>query len=102
MMKLLIVTSVEQYNKDVLKLFDEAGIESFSGSEIDGYRKLDPMIMTHSWFAGEPGGAESRMFFSFTKENNVKAMFQAIENHNKLIGAGNPIRAVVLPIENYI
>ena len=38
-MKLLIVTVVEQFEKEILRLFKKANIESFSGSDIDGYKK---------------------------------------------------------------
>lgn len=39
-MKLVIVTTVSAFQKDVLKLFKQADIEAFSSSEIDGYKRL--------------------------------------------------------------
>ena len=36
-MKLVIVTAVEQFENDVLKLFKKADIKNFSSSDIDGY-----------------------------------------------------------------
>ena len=64
-MKLIIVTAVEQFQKDVLKLFKKAQIESFSSSEIDGYKDATSLLMTSSWFPSEKGGNESSLFFSF-------------------------------------
>ena len=60
-MKLLLVTAVAQFEDDVSRLFREAGIKSFSGSDIDGY-KNSPALLASSWFPGKSGGVESRIF----------------------------------------
>jgi len=101
-MKLLIVTAVEQYHKEVLNLFKEAGIESFSGSEIDGYKTAKSLLMTNSWFPGESGGAESSLFFSFTQDDKVDILFKLIEEFNAHLETSNPLKAAVVPIEKYI
>ncbi|MDG1573351.1 hypothetical protein OZ410_13560 [Robiginitalea sp. M366] len=98
-MKLLIVTVVDQFKSEVLALFKKAGIESFSGSEIDGYKSLPPLMMTQSWFPGEKGGNESRMFFSFTDADHIDTLFGLMEEFNAHLETNNPIKAVVVPIE---
>lgn len=101
-MKLLMVTAVEEYRKEVLKLFKQAGIERFSGSEIDGYKTGESIMMTNSWFPSEAGGAESILYFSFTQNDKVDKLFQLILAFNSSLETNNPIRAVVLPIEKHI
>ena len=101
-MKLLIVTVVEEFQKEVLQLFKKANIESFSGSEIDGYKNVESLLMTSSWFPSEKGGAESSLFFSFTEEEKIDDLFDLIEAFNKNLETNNPIKAVVVPIERYI
>ncbi len=64
-MKLVIVTAVEEFQKEVLKLFKKANIQNFSSSDIDGYKNGAPILMASSWFAGEKTGNESHLFFSF-------------------------------------
>ena len=54
-MKLLIVTSVSEFQKEILKIFKMAGIEAFSRTEIDGYKNANSVIATVSWFPGEKG-----------------------------------------------
>ncbi|PNQ72588.1 hypothetical protein C1T31_10560 [Hanstruepera neustonica] len=98
-MKLVIVTAVEEFHKDVIKLFKKAGIESFSESEIDGYKNSPTLLATNSWFASEKGGNESNMFFSFTEEIHIDALFDLIRTFNSNLETNNPIRAIVLPIE---
>ncbi|MDX1544841.1 MAG: hypothetical protein R3214_12935 [Christiangramia sp.] len=99
-MKLLIVTSVSEFQKDILKIFRESHIEAFSSSEIGGYK--NSLVATQSWFPGEKGANESRMFFSFTDDTKIDGLFKLIIEFNKQLETDNPVRAIVLPIERHI
>jgi hypothetical protein len=101
-MKLLIVTSVVAFHKDVLKLFKKANIEAFSSSEIDGYKNGNSLVATQSWFPGDKGGNESVMLFSFTEEEKITQLFRYLKEYNEKLETNNPVRAVVLPIERSI
>lgn len=101
-MKLVIVTSVEEFQKDVLKLFKKANIHNFSSSDIDGYKNGASVIMTSSWFPSEKFGNESRLFFSFTEDENIDALFDLIKEFNAALETNNSVRAVVVPIERNI
>ncbi|WP_142785890.1 hypothetical protein [Changchengzhania lutea] len=101
-MKLLIVTVVEEYHKDIIQLFKDAKIENFSESDIDGYKNPAALLMTSSWFPSSKGGADSRMFFSFTEGKNIDAAFKLIKEFNAELVTNNPIKAIVVPIEKFI
>ncbi len=101
-MKLVIVTAVEEFQKEVLKLFKKANIESFSSSDIDGYKNGSSILMASSWFSGEKAGNESHLFFSFTEEEPIVALFSLIKEFNNNLETNNPIKAVVVPIEKFI
>lgn len=101
-MKLVIVTVVEDFEPEVLQLFKNAGIEQFSGSEIDGYRNQASVLRAASWFPGKAGGVESSLFFSFTEADKIRRLFKEIEVFNSKMDTDNPVRAVVMPIEEYI
>jgi hypothetical protein len=101
-MKLLIVTVVEQFEKEVLKLFKKAEIENFSSSDIEGYRNLNSLLANSSWFPSEASGAASGMFFSFTDDVKIDAFFSLVKAYNMNLETANPIKAVVVPIERYI
>lgn len=100
--KLVIVTAVDQFRNDVLRLFKKAGIESFSGSEIDGYKTAAPLLMTQSWFPGERGGNESHLYFSFTDQSHIDTLFELIQAFNQTLETNNPVKAIVVPIERVI
>ncbi|MBT8258234.1 MAG: hypothetical protein KJO49_07160 [Bacteroidia bacterium] len=101
-MKLLIVTSVEEYSKDVYKLFKHSGISSFSGSQIEGFKNVPTLLKTSSWFPSEQGGTESSLYFSFEREEKIKELIKRIKEYNNNLDSDNPIRAIVIPIESYI
>ena len=101
-MKLVLVTTVEEFHKDVIKLFKKAGIESFSESEIDGYKTNNGLLLSTNWFGSEKAGNESLMFFSFTDEKLIAILFELIKEFNSKLETNNPIRAVVVPIEKHI
>ncbi|MCK0130003.1 hypothetical protein MWU59_00665 [Flavobacteriaceae bacterium F08102] len=101
-MKLVIVTSVEQFQQDVLKLFKKANIENLSSADIDGHKNTSAMLLRTNWFSSEKQGNESSLFFSFTEDENIETLFNLIKEFNRSIETNNPIRAVVVPIEKYI
>ena len=101
-MKLVIVTAVKEFQKDVLKLFNNANIENFSSSDIDGYKNGSSILMASNWFSGGKGGNESSLFFSFTEEEHIDVLFKLIKEFNTNLVTNNPVKAVVVPIEKFI
>jgi hypothetical protein len=86
----------------VVKLFKRAGIESFSESDIDGYKNGSSLLMASNWFSGTKAGNESNMFFSFTEEEKIDVLFDLIKEFNNNLETNNPIKAIVVPIEKFI
>ena len=101
-MKLVIVTVVDYYKKDVIKLFKQAQIANFSESDIEGFKTAPSVKLDSNWFANENSGADSEMFFSFTEDENIDALFNLIKEFNSNLKTNNPIKAIVVPIEKFI
>ncbi|MGC6285412.1 MAG: hypothetical protein ACON4X_07130 [Polaribacter sp.] len=101
-MKLVIVTAVKEYQDKVLKVFQQSGIENFSSSSIDGYKNQSSIITAQSWFPSVKGGNQSLLYFSFTQQEMIESLLNNIKELNTKLEDYNPIRAIVLPIEQYI
>ena len=101
-MKLVIVTVVDYYKKDIIKLFKQAQINNFSESDIEGFKTSASVMQGSNWFASEQSGADSEMFFSFTEDENIDALFNLIKEFNSNLETNNPIKAIVVPIEKFI
>lgn len=89
-MKMIIVTTVEEYEKEVFKLFKKAGIENFSGSDIDGYKNTPPMFYTNSWFPSEKGGAASNLFFPSPRKKKSPSFSNCWKNSTKKVRPQTP------------
>ena len=101
-MKLVLVTAVEEFQQEILKLFKKANIENFSSSDIDGYKNGASILMASHWFSGGKRGSESSLFFSFTDEEHIDLLFPLIKEFNTNLETNNPIKAIVVPIEKFI
>ena len=101
-MKLVIVTSVKEFHNDIAKLFKKGNIKNYSKLDIEGYKNGNLSELSSNWFASDKHGNESNMFFSFTEEDNIDALFELIKEFNQSIETNNPIRAIVVPIEKFI
>lgn len=101
-MKMVIVTAVEEYTDKVFELLKAANIESFSGSAVEGYKNLPPVLFNSSWFPSEKSGARSSLFFSYTDEEKVGKLFALLKEFNDGLDSNNPIKAVELPVERFI
>jgi len=101
-MKLIIVTVVEEFHREIQLLFKKAKIESYSSSDIDGFKNNVSLLVSSNWFASEKGGNKSVMFFSFTDEEHIESLFDLIKEFNSNLETNNPVKAIVVPIEKYI
>ena len=101
-MKLVIVTAVDEYKKDIMGLFKEAHIEQFSDAEIEGFKIPSSVLIASNWFSSGNKGARSVMFFSFSIEEKINSLFQLIEQYNMKLDTDNPIKAVMLPVVKHI
>ena len=101
-MKLVLVTAVEEFQNDVLKIFKKANIENFSSSDIDGYKNTPSLLMASNWFSAEKLGNESIMFFSFTNKEKIDDLFILLEKFNSNLETNNPLKAIVVPVERFI
>jgi hypothetical protein len=101
-MKLLVITIIEEFEEEVLKLLKKAGIENFSSSGIEGFKGKETLAIAASWFPGEKSSTRSVMLFSFTQEKYIDQLFPLIEEFNGGLESPNPVRAVMVPIERSI
>lgn len=101
-MKLVIVTAVNQYKKEVLNLFRDADILNLSESNIEGHKFYKVKNIAENWFSSERSSVKSNLFFSFEDEEKINKLFELIEDFNANLDSKNPIKAVILPIEKSI
>ena len=100
-MKMVIITCVSDYEKDIMKLLEKAEVNAFSAFNIEGYKNEKNELDFQSWFPPTKLGSESLMFFSFDTSDKAQNLFELIREYNGSL-ASNPVKAAVMPVEKSI
>ena len=98
-MKLLIVTSLKEYQQTVADIFEEAQIKVFSVTNTIGHKDDHTMNLLDNWFASGDEHFDSIFLFSFTDDNNAATALKLIKKYNESMEYEFPIRAFILPVE---
>lgn len=101
-MKLLLITSVKEFEKDIFKLFKNSKIEVYSTSSIEGHKLQKPTNIQDNWFSSQRDTLNSMMFFTFTSEELIGEMLKEIKTYNKEKASNNPVKAIVMNIEKHV
>ncbi len=97
-MKLLVVLSIKEYEQQVEKLLDKAGLTRFSVTDITGYKKNKKSL---SWFGNCSGCAKANsiMIFSFIPQHIAEQAIHEINSFNGIEDESFPLHAFVLDVE---
>jgi len=98
-MKLLVVTSLKEYQKKVAHILDQAGIEVFSVSETIGFKDHQTSNMLDNWFSSGSEQFDSIFLFSFTEELKADYVLELIKKYNVENNTGFPVRAFIIPVD---
>lgn len=98
-MKLLIVTSIKEYQKNVADILHKAQIKVFSVNDTTGFKDDDEEILMDDWFAASEESFESIFIFSFTTADKAAQALNMIKNYNEKHASQFPVRAFVVPVE---
>lgn len=98
-MKLLVVTSLKEYQKKVAHILDQAGIEVFSVSETIGFRDHKASNLLDNWFSSGSEQFDSIFLFSFTEEVKAENAMGLIKKYNVENNTGFPVRAFIIPVD---
>ncbi|MFY8180813.1 MAG: P-II family nitrogen regulator [Flavobacterium sp.] len=98
-MKLLIITAVAEFEKEVKQILKKAQVKTFSYREVTGYRNTSEDAIESNWFGTEMNENESIMFYAFVEEENVDMVCRAITEFNAKQETLSHIHSAVINIE---
>ena len=101
-MKLIVITSILEFEKEVCQIFKQSEVEVYSSNDIQGHKFYSAINIKDNWFSAQKDTFNSKLFFSFTSEEKVDTMLKYIEEFNTKKTTTNPIKAIVVDIEKYI
>jgi hypothetical protein len=100
-MKLIVLTAVASYDKDIMQLLKSNKIPQFSYQKVVGYRDSTLEGVSSNWFASEMNESESTLFFAFVPESSVDPLLQAVDQFNDELKAESKVHLFVSPIEKH-
>jgi len=98
-MKLVIITAIKEFEKDIKLQLKEAEVKNFSFGEVIGYRDSTEESIESNWFSSEMNQTESIVFYAFVKKENVDLLFNLVNNFNDNQKTVSKIHVAVLNIE---
>ncbi len=98
-MKLLIITAIKEFEKDVLKILKKGEVKTFTFKDVKGFKDLSEEAMKSNWFASEMNINESILFYAFVKKENVDAVFDLVKTFNEQQESMSQIHLASLNIE---
>jgi nitrogen regulatory protein PII len=98
-MKLVIITAIKQFEKDIKLQLKKAEVKTFSFKEVTGYRDSTEDALESNWFSSEMNQTESILFYAFVKKENVDMLFELIKDFNSTQKTMSHIHVAVLNIE---
>lgn len=98
-MKLLLITAVAEFGKEVKQILKNANVKTYSYKEVVGYRNASEDALGSNWFGTEMNENESIMFYDFVEKENVDIVCKAISEFNAKQETLSHIHSAVLNIE---
>jgi hypothetical protein len=98
-MKLLLITAVKEFEKEIKQLLKKASVESFSYQEVKGFKNSTGEAVESNWFGSEMNETDSILFYAFTAKEKVDALYELVEYFNIEQESVSNIHIAVLNIE---
>jgi nitrogen regulatory protein PII len=98
-MKLLLITAVREFEKDIKLILKKAQVKSFSYKDVKGFKDNSEDALEANWFATNEQEIESILFYAFIKDEKVDRLFEMVKIFNVEQVSKSNIHVTVLNIE---
>ncbi len=98
-MKLLLITAVKEFEKDIKQMLKKAQVKSFSYKDVKGFKDNFEDALEANWFAANEQEMESVLFYAFVKEEKIDDLFDMVKEFNTDQVSKSNIHVAVLNIE---
>lgn len=98
-MKLLIITAVISFEKDIKEMLKKAHVKTFTYKEVRGFNDISEEAIESNWFSTELNETESILFYAFVKKENINTLFDLFSEFNEKLKTSSKIHVAVLNIE---
>ena len=100
-MKLVVITAIAEFEKDVKKMLKEAKVKSYSYRDVKGFRDASEERVEDNWFGSEMNETESIVFYAYVLKENVTILFDLVNKFNTNQESTSQVHLAVLAVEQY-
>ena len=100
-MKLVLITAIAEFEKDIKKMLKEAKVKSYSYKEVKGFRDASEENIESNWFGSEMNETDSVVFYAFILQQNIDILFDEVTQFNKYQETISKVHLAVLSLEKY-
>ena len=100
-MKLVLITAIAEFEKDVKKMLKEAKVKSYSYRDVKGFRDASEENVESNWFGSEMNETESIVFYAYVLKENVTILFDLVNKFNTNQESTSQVHLAVLAVELY-
>ncbi|MBP6000876.1 MAG: hypothetical protein KA513_01435 [Flavobacterium sp.] len=100
-MKLVLITAIAEFEKDVKNMLKEAKVKSYSYKEVKGFRDASEENIESNWFGSEMNETDSVVFYAFILQQNLDTLFDEVTQFNKNQETISKVHLAVLSVEKY-
>ena len=100
-MKLVLITAIAEFEKDVKKMLKEAKVKSYSYRDVKGFRDASEENVESNWFGSEMNETDSIVFYAFILQQNLDTLFQEVNLFNKEQKTISKVHLAVFSVEKY-
>lgn len=101
-MKLLLITTIKEFEKNVKDLLVHSGVSVFSYTAVKGYKAEGKEASADNWFAAEITESNSLMFMAFVEDEKMDEVCGKVKNFNAKQEFQSKVHVVTLNIEKSI
>ena len=100
-MKLVLITAIAEFEKEVKKMLKEAKVKSYSYRDVKGFRDASEESVESNWFGSEMNETDSIVFYAFILQQNLDTLFQEVNQFNKEQKTISKVHLAVFSVEKY-
>ena len=101
-MKLLLITTIKECEKNVKNLLVHSGVNVFSYTVVKGYKAEGKEASADNWFASDVTESNSLMFMAFVEEDRIDHIYTKVSTFNTKQEFQSKVHVVTLNIEKSI
>ena len=100
-MKVVLITAIAEFEKDVKKMLKEAKVKSYSYRDVKGFRDASEEGVESNWFGSEMNETDSVVFYAFILQQNLDTLFEEVNKFNKEQKTISKVHLAVFSVEKY-